>query len=302
VFEGRALVLLAEIALQADSDVERARQLADQALEVMPEDRPAGLHEAHQLLTSIAWWVGDAEACRRHGRATLELARAMRRPDLESLALSRLADVAIVETDLETARELTAQAAAIAEESGSREALAFAIVSTGRCALGANDLDGGESALRDGLAAFEEMGAAGRAGWTINMLASLELRRGDVARAVELYREGVRRLRATQEHGLLVEGERQLAEALVAAGELPEAERLAEHAYQAVGSLDNWSRASTLHALGLVRAAQGRTEDAEALLEESLAVVEPTMYRIFADQVLVSLESLRQRPAAAAQP
>jgi hypothetical protein len=51
-----------------------------------------------------------------------------------------------------------------------------------------------------------------------------------------------------------------------------------------------------------VRAAQGRTEEAETLIRESLAVVEPTMYRIFADQVLASLESLRQRPAAAAQP
>jgi ATP/maltotriose-dependent transcriptional regulator MalT len=102
----------------------------------------------------------------------------------------------------------------------------------------------------------------------------------------------VSRLRAAQDAGFLVEAERQLAETLVKAGKLEEAERVAEHARSSVGREDVWSRASTLHALGIVRAAQGRTAEAEALLRESLAIVEPTMYRNLSDQVRASLDEL----------
>ena len=61
---------------------------------------------------------------------------------------------------------------------------------------------------------------------------------------------------------------------------------------------DVWSNASTLHALGLVRAAQGRQDEAESLLRESLAILEPTMYRRFADDVRASLENLTSRAPA----
>jgi tetratricopeptide (TPR) repeat protein len=301
-FEGPSLVLLAEIALEADSDVERASQLADEALEALPEDQLSGLHEARSLRSRVAWWMGDAEASRRHAEASLALAREMGRLDLESIALSRLADLANVEGVSDEARDLTRRATATAEESGSREALAFALASAGKCGSLAGDLDSAESSLRDALAAFEETGAAARAGWTMNQLGALELRRGNVERAVELLRDGLRRLRATQDRGFRVEAERQLAEALVAAGKVAEAERLAEHAQKTVGCQDVWSRASTLHALGLVRAAQGRVQEAEALLEKSLAIVEPTMYRLLADEVRESLASIRQSAAAAAQP
>jgi ATP/maltotriose-dependent transcriptional regulator MalT len=132
------------------------------------------------------------------------------------------------------------------------------------------------------------------------MLAALELRHGNVARAEDLAREAIRRLRATREHGFLVEAERTLAEVLVAEGRVTEAERVAEHARKTVGADDIWSRASTLHALGLVRAAQGRQEEAESLLRESLAIIEPTMYRRFAQDVRASLDAMSSPRAAAA--
>ena len=74
---------------------------------------------------------------------------------------------------------------------------------------------------------------------------------------------------------------------------------VAEHARRTVGREDVWSRTSTLHALGLVRAAQGRTGEAESLLQEALAVVEPTMYRHLADEVRASLETVRNSAGAA---
>jgi class 3 adenylate cyclase/tetratricopeptide (TPR) repeat protein len=297
---GRTLVLLAEIALHADSDAVRASALADEALDALPEDELQGLHDARSLLGTIAWWVGDADACREHDQAAFELARAMGRRDLESLALTQLAAVANVTGALEEAFELAQRATELALESGSREALGWARSIAGRYAMHADDLELAEAELREALAAFEDAGAAGRAGWTLSILGGLELRRGNVEHAEEVLREAVRRLRGTQERGFLVEAERQLAETLVRAGKLPEADRVAEHAQKTVGREDVWSRASTLHALGLVREAQGRTDEAEALLRESLAIVEPTMYQVFTEQVRRSLDAVRRRATATA--
>ena len=295
--EGRARVLLADIALIADSDVARASELADKALEVLPEDELVGLHDARSVHSAIAWWLGDAEATRRHAEATADIARAMKRRDLESLALSSLARIANVEEAPEQARELVQRALELAEESGSREAFAFARSVVGGCADAAGDLDRAQSAYREALAAFQEIGAAGRVGWMQTMLATIDLRRGDVVAAEKLLRDAVSQLRTANEGGFLVEAERQLAETLVRAGKLAEAEQVAEHACRTVGRDDVWSRASTRHALGLVRAGQGRTDEAEALLREALAIVEPTMYRNLTDEVRASLAALRSAPA-----
>jgi ATP/maltotriose-dependent transcriptional regulator MalT len=297
--EGRALVLLAEIALRSESDAAQARLLGDEALETLPEDELHGLHEARSLLATIAWWIGDADASRRHNDAATELARALGRPDLESLALTRLAQVASATGALDDALELSQRATELALESGSREAIGWARTVGGRCAMQDADLERAEVELREGLAAFEDAGAAGRAGWATSILGGLELRRGDLERAEEVLREAVRQLRSTREGGFLIEAERQLAEVLVRAGKLPEAERLAEHARKTVGREDVWSRASTLHALGLVRTAQGRFAEAEGLLQEALAIVEPTMYHVFAQQVRSSLDALHGLASAA---
>ena len=52
-----------------------------------------------------------------------------------------------------------------------------------------------------------------------------------------------------------------------------------------------------------MRAAQGRQEEAESLLRESLAILEPTMYTRFAEEVRASLDAMsspRTARAAAA--
>lgn len=296
--EGRSLVLLADLALKYDSDVPQARELAGEALETLPDDELQGIYDAHSVLAEIAWWVGDAEAARKHRNAVIPIAQTTGRRDLESIALAHLGAVANVEGNFAETAELTTRALELAEASGSREALGWAKAVAGSCAAAVNEFDRSESLLREALAAFDEIGAAGRAGWTLSRLGGLELDRGNDTRAEEMLREAVRRLGATQERGYLVEAERQLAEALVRNGKLKEAERVAEHARATVGREDVWSFASTLHALGSVRAAQGRTAEAESLLREALTVIEPTMYTLLTETVRESLEALvRPEPA-----
>jgi nucleotide-binding universal stress UspA family protein len=115
----------------------------------------------------------------------------MNRRDLEALALARLARLASIEEDPAGASELTQRATALAVESGSREALGFARAVAGGCFALADDLDAAEAAYRESLAAYEEIGAGGRAGWVQTLYATLMARRGNVAAAEKLLREAV---------------------------------------------------------------------------------------------------------------
>jgi hypothetical protein len=69
-----------------------------------------------------------------------------------------------------------------------------------------------------------------------------------------------------------------------------------------VGREDAWTRTSLLDALGVVRAAQGRTDEAETAFADALAIIEPTMYTILTNDVRASLESLRARATTPTQP
>ncbi len=70
-----------------------------------------------------------------------------------------------------------------------------------------------------------------------------------------------------------------LAQVLLLQGRVDEAERFALEARATVGAADVSSGSTTLLALGLVRAAQGRDEEAEGLLRESDGILEPTGFR-----------------------
>jgi class 3 adenylate cyclase/tetratricopeptide (TPR) repeat protein len=290
--EGRSLVLLADLALHSDGDVERAHDLADEALAILPDDELIGLYDAHSLITTIYWWLGNGEGATRHAEAMLDLAHRAGRPDLESLARTQLSAIAGVRGDVAGAIELLDEAERLAESSGSREAMGYALAVHGR-RFSEAESDEAEDYLRRALAMFDEIGAAGRYGWTLSNLATVFKQRGDLSAAEKTYREAVRRLRATHEVGFLVEAERGLAEVFVAQGKVEEADRLVVEAEGRVGRGDVWTRASLLHARGLVLAAQGHDDEAEAAFRAALEIIEPTMYGILTREVYKSLESLR---------
>jgi len=288
--QGRALVLLADLALHSDGDVTRAHDLADEALAILPEDELAGLYDAHALITTIYWWLGNGDGSTRHAEAMLDLAHRAGRPELESLARTQLAAIAGVRGDAAGALALLEQAESLADSSGSREAMGHALGVHGR--LSEANTEEAERYYRQALEIFDEIGAAGRHGWTLSNLALMIKQRGDLAAAEKTFREAVRQLRNTHEQGFLAEAERGLAEVLVERGKVDEADRLVAEAERRVGRGDAWTRASLLHARGLVLAAQDRTDEAETAFLAALEIIEPTMYEILTREIRRSLESL----------
>jgi tetratricopeptide (TPR) repeat protein len=288
--QGRALVLLADLALHSEGDVTRAHDLADEALAILPEDELTGLYEAHALITTIFWWLGNGDGATRHAEAMLDLAHRAKRPELESLARTQLAAIAGIRGDAAGAVALVQEAESLAESSGSREAMGYALGVQGR--LNETKPDEAERYYRQALEIFDEIGAAGRYGWTLSNLGSVYRQRGDLPLAEKTLREAVRRLRITHEQGFLAEAERGLAELLVELGKVDEADRLVTEAERRVGRGDVWTSASLLHARGLVLAAQDRTDDAESAFLAALEIIEPTMYEILSREIRGSMESL----------
>jgi tetratricopeptide (TPR) repeat protein len=84
----------------------------------------------------------------------------------------------------------------------------------------------------------------------------------------------------------LCESQRGLAELLLQRGRVEEAERFAYDAREVVGPLDVTSRATTAGSLAMVRAAQGREEEAEALFNEALETLVGTEFRYIEEEIL----------------
>jgi ATP/maltotriose-dependent transcriptional regulator MalT len=111
-----------------------------------------------------------------------------------------------------------------------------------------------------------------------------------------LLREAIGVLKRLEDRGTLCESQRALSEVLVRKGSIDEAERLALEALETVGEHDLSSRATTSMTMALVRAAQGRDDEAETLLDESLAMIEPTDFRGLEAWIISRAEFLRERP------
>lgn len=277
--EGLALTQLAEIDLNRHADVERARTLGLQALELLsdaPGDARAG---ALTLLSSIGWWGGDLESVERYTGEALEIAREAGRADLESLALSEVAAARLARLQLARADAALDAAAALAEASGSLSAAAWVARVRGSIQLRRGRFDEAERSFAAARERFDEVGAASDAGRTQQLEGLAVWQGGDPERAEQIVREAVRSLLSLQERAKVVEAQRTLAELVLAKGHVEEAERWALSAMETVGMQDTMSRANVRMVLGLVRAAQGRDDEAELLLRDAIDSLATTDYR-----------------------
>ena len=294
--ESRSLTGLAQVALSRDADVTCARELGLQALEVIEPSDDLGRHDALDLLSTVAWWEGDLRSVERYVEEKLAIAERTGRKDLESGALSELGSLHSARGEYGQAEISLARAVELAEESGSITARGWASRIEGELHFRRGDLDAAETAFDQARALLAEAGAATHFARTLNWLALVAGRKGDAAGAEKLLREAIRILKPLGDRGTLVESQRQLAQVLLGKGKIEEAERFALESRETVGPGDMSSRATTRVALGLVRAAQGRDEEAEGLFREALDILAETEFRDYCVEPLETLaQFLRER-------
>jgi class 3 adenylate cyclase/tetratricopeptide (TPR) repeat protein len=279
MFEGLALVQLAEILLNRNADVEQARRLGSEALELLADAPGDARSEVLTLLATVGWWEGDLSSVERYSGDALEIAREAGRADLESLALVELAAAHLARLELRKADEVLAAGAALAEASGSLSATAWAARVRGSILLRRGRFDEAAQEFRSARELFDEIGAASDAGRTQQLEGVAVWQGGDPDRAEQLVREAVRVLLSLEERAKVIEAQRTLAELVLAKGHVEEAERWALSAVETVGMQDMMSRANVRMVLGLVRAAQGRDDEAELLLREAIDSLSETDYR-----------------------
>lgn len=291
--EGKALSALAEVAMLRDGDDARATELIQAALEALPAD---GRFGALVVQGKIAWTVGDFDVMERAAEEAVEIAQQLGRKDLEAQALKDVAHVYRKQDRLDEAEAMALRGRELAEESGSIVARAQAAYSLGALYLDRRKPDQGEALLEEARTLFTESGDAWNVGLTLNALAYAAEQQGDDAKSERWLREAIRVLKPLQDRGALCESQRGLAEVLIKKGAIEEAERLALEAVETVAPRDVSSQATTAVTLALVRAKQGRDEEAETLLREALSLIESSGFRGLEAMVLTRLaEFLQER-------
>ncbi len=283
---GRALNALSAVALNRHGDPPEAARLAQEALDVLPDDDVAARMETYERLASAAWWPGDLRRAETYIREAAALAERAERRDLRGRAMANLIWLLELRLDLDAADEVLHELGPPGE----------GVLDRARDSRARGCLLRIQGRLGDAAAAFDEShdlyldaGAVGEAAWLGVLRGWVAFVEGDLERAERDFRGAVRTFTANEDHGHLCEAQRALAETLLETGRIDEAERYALAARTLVSGHDLTSRSSTTRTLGLVRAAQGRDAEAEVLLREGLALLEGTDFRLLEVEALVPL-------------
>jgi tetratricopeptide (TPR) repeat protein len=277
--EGRALTALADVTLMREADCARARELADRALAALDTNDPAARFDALRVRANASWWVGDLTDAEHYLGEQLAMARAAGRKDLESIAVLARADSHRAKLELDQAEQLLGQARELAEESGAIASRGWVLLTWTRIYLLQGNLEQAEAAAEEAKRLFSEAGAVWAVARALNVGAWAAWWSGDVAKADKRFRESIRLLKPLGDRAALCESQRGLAELLLERGRIEEAERYALDTRETVGPQDVTSWATTGASLAMVRAAQGRDDEAEQLFREAVDTVSDTDFR-----------------------
>jgi tetratricopeptide (TPR) repeat protein len=277
--QGRALTALAEAVLNQRADAVAARQIVHQAIDVLADEPPDIRFEAFRAATTVAGWLGDAEAFDLYAHKALEAARAADRKDQEAAITHSLAQAYILRLELDEAEPLVERVAELAEESGSVLGRAQALEVRASLENWREHAAEAEAAWTAARYIYREIGNTGAEAGTTMWIGRAAAALGDLARAEKLLTDAMRTMKGLNDRAKLCEAQRSLAELYVRMGRLEEAERLALESRASVGPEDRVSGPTTKISLAAVRGAQGRDEEAEALLREAVEELELTGMR-----------------------
>ncbi|MBA2569430.1 MAG: AAA family ATPase [Actinobacteria bacterium] len=276
---GRALTSLSDVALMRDADLPRAKELVERALSVLDPTDSASRFDALEARSWIGWWTGRLIEAEPYIRDALAAAQEVGRKDLEAGALDLLASTHRAKLELDEAERLLAHARDLAEESGAVVGRGWIFLTWTRVYLLRGNIEQAEASSQEAIRLFSEAGAAWGAARALTHGAWAAWSGGDQTKAEKRFREAIRLLKPLGDRAALCESQRGLAQLLVELGRIDEAERFALEARETVGPADITSLSTTSSALGVVRAAQGRDLEAEALLRDAVDLIAPTDFR-----------------------
>jgi class 3 adenylate cyclase len=281
VLEALALTALGEAMLKRSGDAVGARDLIDEALELMEgQDDPVAYFDVLTGRATIAGWLSEMDDFVRYMERAYAIGIDAQRKDLQTIAAQALAQTHIVRLELDEAELLLMRALELAGESGSVRARIGATVAYAWFLGIKGELDAAETLLEEVRTTSGELGVEPAVVSALMKLGWIAARRGDDKRAEKLLREALRMTVARGDRGLLPDIQAPLAEILADAGKVDEAERLAIESEATVGSDDVSCRVAIALAIGAVRAAQGRDHEAEESYDSALSLARERDYKV----------------------
>ena len=174
--------------------------------------------------------------------------------------------------------EMRGESVELSQTGGSRVDWGFAVMRYGWLVALTRSIDEGLRLCESSIPPIEEASENWELASALYTAARLHLLRGSLAEAVSYGERALALSQAMQETGSRPEIERGLAQALLELDEVDGAASHAEAGVQVVAADDWASVGSTTMVLGLVRARQGRSREAESLLRKAIGLTESTDY------------------------
>jgi len=292
-----ALTALAEAALKRDGDANGARAAVDEALELLVrEDDPVAQFDALSVRAFVGSWLGAHDDYVRFMERAYAVALDARRKDLQTIAAQALAQAHLIGLELDEAELLITRALELAGESGSVRARMTATLAYGWFLRLNGELDAAETMAEEVRATAEELALEPVMASALMSLGWIARRRGDLRRSEKLFREAVRVTSGRGDRGLLPDYHAALATTLADLGKVDEAEKLALDAAAHAVQEDTSGQVFMITALGSVRAAQGRDDEAEELFRSAIDVARGADLKLFERHPLEQLvEFLQER-------
>jgi tetratricopeptide (TPR) repeat protein len=272
LIEALALTALGEAMLKRSADPPKARELVDEALELLQgQDEPVAHFDALAVRASVAGWLNQVDDFVRFMERAYALGLDAGRKDLQTIAAQALAQVHVIRLELDEAELLLTRALELAGESGSMRARIGATVAYAWFLIIKGELDAAETLLEEVRATATELGVEPAVVATLDKLGWIAKRRGDLKRAEKLMREALRITSTRGDRGFLPDLQAGLAGILADAGKVDEAERLSLEARQGADPDDNGTRIAATIALATVRCHQSLDGEAEELYRTAVA-------------------------------
>jgi class 3 adenylate cyclase/Tfp pilus assembly protein PilF len=277
--EALALTGLCEATLRRDGNVARAKELADEALTLLSgATDPAAHFDALTVRATVSAWQGEVDEAVRYFERAYAIALDASRKDLQTIAAQALAQLHLGRLEFDEAELLITRALELAGESGSVRARVSTTLSYGKFLLAKEELDAATTVFEEVRATAVEIGLEHLVAHALAYLGWTALRRGDTKAAEKHVRESVRITSARGDRGMLPEIQALLVHVLLDSGKLDEAERYALEAQVSTSGEDPSATIAVATALGAVRAAQRRDEEAEALFLQALALARQSQF------------------------